>query len=666
MTYDKTAEGVLEHVGGESNIADVVHCATRLRFRLKDESKADTSAVEGVPGVIAVVTSGGQLQVVIGDDVPKVYAALGKITGLGDGGPVGDGGDSGGPKGNLFVRFVDLVSAIFSPILWALAGTGLLKAFLALFVKVEWLDPASDTYTILNAAADALFHFLPVMLAVTAARRFGANQFVSLSIAGSLVYPAIVGLDVPGADVDFFGIPVVMVSYVSSVIPIIVAVWVQSHLERWLSSVLPSSLRNFLSPLLVVVLLVPLTLLTIGPVTSYLGGWVSDAIAWLWDLSPFVGGAIFGGLWQVLVIFGMHWTFVPIMTNDLSVQGFSVLSGPLLAAVLAQASAVLAVMVKTGNQELRQMAGPAALSGFLAGVTEPGIYGITLRLKKPFVYACVAGGIGGGIASAGGSAQDSFALPGLIAITSYLNVGSFTLQLVGSVVAVVMAFLLTLLLGFADLPATTPAPSNVDDEPAGMAPGGESGAEGIRPEAVSTVSGGTARAEDARTSGPGTRGTPAAGRSTTTAAVSMVVTPVVGRAVALADVPDKVFASGALGHGLGVVPTDGFVYAPFDGTVVSVMPHAYGLRSDDGTEVLVHVGIDTVRLEGSRFVPRVQQGQQMLRGQVLAEFDVEGIVADGYDPITVVVVTNAARSHSVLSAGPGLVGRTSTVLTVVR
>ncbi|KQU00135.1 hypothetical protein ASG53_04500 [Sanguibacter sp. Leaf3] len=645
------AQSVLEHVGGEVNVASVVHCATRLRFRLNDESKADTAALEATAGVIAVVTSGGQLQVVVGNDVPQAYAELGKIMNLG-----GEqaGGRAGGRR-SLLSGFIDLVSTIFSPLLWALAGTGLLKALLALVGTLGWLDTQSQSYVILNAAGDGLFTFLPVLLAVTSARRFGANPFVAMAVAAALVHPSIIALDTAGTPVHFFGLPVVMVSYVSSVIPIIVAVWVQSHLEKLLDKVLPSSLRNFLTPFFVVAVLVPVTLLTIGPVTSALGSGLSDAITWLWTLSPAVGGALLGAFWQVFVIFGVHWGFVPVMINDLATNGFSVLSGPLVAAVMAQAAACIAVFVKTRNRDLRLIAGPAAVSGLLAGVTEPAIYGVTLRLKKPFVYACIAGGVGGGIASAGGSAADVFALPGLVSLSAYMNIGNFTLQVVGSGIAIVLAFLLTIFLGFEDPPET-------------VSPGAPGRAAGAAGDASTTgVGGGPGGATGVPAPAP--TSPPAAapgGRTATLTSVTTVSSPVVGRAVPLAAVPDRVFSSGALGYGLGVVPSGGSIHAPFDGEVVSVMPHAYGVRSVDGVEVLVHVGIDTVRLEGRHFVTRVEKGQHVVRGDLLALVDLAGVTAEGFDPVTVVLVLDARPRHDVLAARPGDVDLTSTVLTVVR
>ena len=376
------AGDIIEKVGGETNVASLAHCATRLRFKLKDAAKADRAAVEKLPGVITVMEAGGQFQVVVGNDVPIVFAEIGRITKL-----TGDTATAEeGPKGNLFNQFIDLIAKIFNPILWPLAGIGLLKAFLSMFVTFGWLAADSQTYTILNAASDSMFHFLPLFLAVTTARRFDANQFTSMAVAGALVYPSIIALNDAGDPVSFLGIPVVMVSYVSSVVPIIVAVWVLSMLEKWLKKVLPSVIRNFTVPLITVTVMVPLTLIVVGPITSFLASGVSAGVTWLFNLAPWLGGAILGGFWQVFVMFGLHWGFVPIMINDITNPelGYSLLSGPLPAAVLAQGAAALAVAIRSRSAKLKQVAGPSSLSGILAGITEPAIYGVNLPLKKPF------------------------------------------------------------------------------------------------------------------------------------------------------------------------------------------------------------------------------------------------------------------------------------------
>lgn len=599
VNYATLAADILEGVGGEKNLVGATHCATRLRLRLRDESKADTAAVEKLPGVIAVMKAGGQYQVVIGNDVPQVFAGLGKISRFGN----EDSADEAPAEGNLFNRFIEMVSAIFSPILWALAGSGLLKAFLSMAGTFGWVLPGNNTYVILSAAADSLFYFLPLFLAVTAARRFKVNQFTSMAIAGALVYPSIVALGAAGEPVDFAGIPLVMMNYTSSVIPIIVAVWLQGYLERFLLKALPSAVRNFLTPLLTIAIMVPLTLLTVGPATTLLSQGVSAGITAIFGFAPWLAGALMGGFWQVFVLFGLHWGFVPIMTNDLATIGFSLLMAPLVPAVLAQAAAMTAVALRSRSAKRREVAAPAAISGFLAGVTEPGIYGVNLPLKKPFYFGIAGGAVGGAIAAMGGSASNAFVFPSLLSLPAFASVGNFALLLIGTAVAIVIAFVLTFIFG----PRETVDAAKDDAAPS--------------PAAAPATDGPTA----AQVAGSVT-----------------VLAPVTGSVIALADVPDKVFASGAMGSGIGIVPEEDAVYSPVSGTVQAVMKtgHAYGIKTDDGVEVLVHIGIDTVQMKGDGFEAAVTRGQRIEAGGLLATIDRAKILAAGYDSTTLMVVTN--------------------------
>ncbi|AXE86598.1 beta-glucoside-specific PTS transporter subunit IIABC [Streptomyces sp. Go-475] len=616
-TYESIAEEVLRGVGGKGNVRSLAHCATRLRFVLVDPSRADKAAVESTSGVITVVEAGGQFQVVIGNTVGHVYDAV-----------VAQGvdGTGGGSTGGPLSRVIDLVTSIFIPFLWTLAAAGLLKALLTVAVKISPGFGATSTYAIWFAAADAVFQFLPILLAVTAAKRFKANQFTAIVIACALVYSATIAV-MPGAHgasvtlqafaqgggkLTFLGIPVVMANYLSAVVPTILAVYVQSHVERLAERVLPAMVRNFGTPLVTLALVVPASFLAIGPVSTWIGDTLASGVDQLWGLSPWAAGTLLGGLWQVLVVFGLHWAFIPIAFQQLATTGHTDLAGALFAPVLAQAAATFAVFLRTRDRDLKAVAGPAALSGFLAGVTEPAVYGVTLRLKRPFVFACVGGAVGGGIATAGGSAATSFVLPGAITVTSTLNVGSFALQLLGCGIGMVIAFALTLVVGFKDLPAASGSPS------------------------------------DAASHGKASQGGTASQDG-----IATLVAPVAGKVVPLAEVADQVFASGAMGSGLAVIPSEGKVYAPLSGTLVSVMPHAFGIRSDSGVEVLVHIGLNTVELQGRGFTPAVAQGQRVNAGDPLTDVDLQVITDAGYDPITVLIVTDPGAHTAVVPTATG-------------
>lgn len=633
VDYRALAPQILDKIGGEANISALAHCATRLRLNLKDESKADKTAVESLPGVIAVVRAGGQFQVVIGNEVPILFEELTRISNVG-GSHTSIAVDEKGPKGNVFNRFIELISAIFQPIVWPLAGAGLLKALLAMSTTFGWLNGETTTYTILNAAADALFYFLPMFLAITAAKRFKTNQFTSMALAGALVYPSIVALTESVDPVTFLGIPVVVMSYVSSVIPIIIGVWLQGYLERSLNKLLPHWLRNFTTPLLTLLIMVPLLLMTVGPATTIAAQGISAGVNFLFSFAPWLAGAILGGLWQVFVLFGLHWGLVPIMLNDLSTQGFSLFNGPLPAAVLAQAAAGLAVAIRSRSAKRREAAAPAALSGFVAGITEPLIYAVNLPLKRPFYFGVVGGAIGGAIAAAGGSAANQFVFPSILGLTAYTQHGSFVLQLIGTGVAMVIGFTLTFLFG-----------------PREQADAGE---EDATVPTLSSEAAPTAGVTDpAEIAGPVSTGT----RTATLATGTKIAlgAPVAGTAVDLTKVPDRVFASLAMGRGIGIVPTDGTIVAPVDGRVAVAMKtgHAFGLKTDTGVEVLVHIGIDTVQMKGEGFAARVAKGDLVKKGDVLCEVDLDVIRAAGYDPTTVMIVTNTTNFTDVSPTATG-------------
>jgi PTS system beta-glucosides-specific IIC component len=608
MDYSKTAAAVLKGVGGEENVQSLVHCATRLRFVIKDDAKVNKAAVKSAPGVIATAEAGGQYQVVIGNEVPEVFAEIGKISGL-----TGSSSDAGaakntGPKGNLLNRFIAMISAMFTPLVWALAGTGLLKAFLAAAVTFAWIDNTTTTYAILNALSDAFINFLPLALAITAAKYFRAEQFTSLAIAGAFVYPSIVALNgVEG--ITFFGIPVTMVSYVSSVIPVIIVVWLQSHMEHVLYAKLPAAIRRFLTPMIVVVILVPLTFLVIGPLSNLVSGGLAGGINWIFDVVPWLGGAIMGGLWQVFVIFGLHWGVVPLMTAELQSTGLIYILAPVFAAVLAQAAAVAGVWVRAKDSNLKSLAAPATLSGFLAGVTEPAIYGINLPLKRPFIFGVIGGVIGGALISAGGAAANAFVFPSILAIPALFGTGNVFMLVLGLLIAVIVPFTLTVVLGFKEPTAEVDAASANND--------------------------------------------------------LEVLSPLDGTVIPLSEVKDAVFAGGALGKGVAIVPRTGALYAPFDALVVAAFPtgHAVGLQHADGAEALIHIGLDTVKLGGQHFSLKVESGQRVNAGDLLVEFDVAAITAAGYDLTTPVIITNGDLYPTIANPASGPVAHGDALFT---
>lgn len=604
MDNQAVGKRVWEAVGGEKNVNSLVHCATRLRFKLKDESVADTQKLKQDPDVIQVVQSGGQYQVVIGSNVADVYQAIVDEQGLTD-----QSGTEDQSK-NPLNRLIDIISSIFTPFLGAMAAAGILKGFLSLATVLGWLSADTGAYQILFAAADGVFTFLPVMLAFTAAKKFKTNQFLSVAIAMALVYPAITQLAGAGGAVDFFGLPIVLAQsgYTSSVIPIILAVWVQSKFEPLVKKVIPQFLQMIFVPMIVLLVMVPLTFLLLGPIGTVIGNGLGSLFNSIYSFSPLVAGLIMGSLWQVFVMFGMHWGFVPIMFLNIEQYGFDVMVPMLLPAVLAQGGAALAVAIRTKDTKLRSLGISSTITS-LFGITEPTVYGVTLPLKKPFVVACLSAGIGGAMIGFAGVKAFSSGLVSLLTIPTFISTNqavesNVTMAILATALSFVLAFVGTLIVGF--------------DET-------------VQDEKLETIQQTTAG-------------------DTISSARHNLKSPLSGKVLPLSDVPDKVFSSGAMGKGLAIDPEKGELIAPADGEITTIFPtgHAVGLTTKDGIEILMHIGMDTVELEGQGFETFVKQGDQVKAGDLLVRFDIEAIKAAGYSVITPIVITNTEHFADVL------------------
>lgn len=604
MDNQAVGKRVWEAVGGEKNVNSLVHCATRLRFKLKDESVADTQKLKQDPDVIQVVQSGGQYQVVIGSNVADVYQAIVDEQGLTD-----QSGTEDQSK-NPLNRLIDIISSIFTPFLGAMAAAGILKGFLSLATVLGGFSADTGAYQILFAAADGVFTFLPVMLAFTAAKKFKTNQFLSVAIAMALVYPAITQLAGAGGAVDFFGLPIVLAQsgYTSSVIPIILAVWVQSKFEPLVKKVIPQFLQMIFVPMIVLLVMVPLTFLLLGPIGTVIGNGLGSLFNSIYSFSPLVAGLIMGSLWQVFVMFGMHWGFVPIMFLNIEQYGFDVMVPMLLPAVLAQGGAALAVAIRTKDTKLRSLGISSTITS-LFGITEPTVYGVTLPLKKPFVVACLSAGIGGAMIGFASVKAFSSGLVSLLTIPTFISTNqavesNVTMAILATALSFVLAFVGTLIVGF--------------DE--------------------------TVQDEKLETNQQTTAG------DTISSARHNLKSPLSGKVLPLSDVPDKVFSSGAMGKGLAIDPEKGELIAPADGEITTIFPtgHAVGLTTKDGIEILMHIGMDTVELEGQGFETFVKQGDQVKAGDLLVRFDIEAIKAAGYSVITPIVITNTEHFADVL------------------
>lgn len=620
MNHEKLAKEIVRLVGGEKNVDSLVHCATRLRFVLKDNAKADKAKLERMEGIITVKEHGGQFQVVIGNAVPEVYAAIGRVSGI-----LNDSAHKGGEvKKKGISGIVDVISSIFAPLLGVMAGAGILKGLLLIFNNVGWMSAKGTTYIILLAAADSLFYFLPVLLAVTTARKFQGNIFVAMTIAGALLHPSIIQLKTGNVDTTFFGIPVVMMSYSSTVIPIILAIIVMCKLEKLCNKLIHDSVKNFVTPLILLAVMVPVTLIVFGPFGVYTGNLIADALVSAFRFSPLLAGAVLGACWQLLVIFGVHWGLVPVFINNIAVHGRDGIKPAAAASVFAQTGAAFGVMLKTKNKKLRTLAGSATLTA-LFGITEPAVYGVTLPLKRPFIAGIIGGAVGGAIIGQAGTQAFASGAPGLLTLPIFYGPGGqgFPGLILGIVAAFTISAVLTLILGFEDKP---------DEEADNSTP-----AAGIQGGAPSFAH-----------------------------ASEEILSPIAGKVHPLTEVPDPAFSSEAMGMGVAIEPTTGRVVAPFDGIVVlaNKKKHAIALISDKGAEVLIHVGIDTVKLDGEHFTSHAKTGDRVKAGDLLLEFDVEKIREAGYPTISPIVVTNTPQYEGIAPAGKSEVKEQDRILSL--
>jgi PTS system beta-glucosides-specific IIC component len=623
MKYEQLAKDILANVGGKENVSSVVHCVTRLRFKLKDEKKANTEVLKNMDGVVTVMKSGGQYQVVIGNHVPDVYADVLTVGGLGT---VSESSDSSSDENiGLGAKFIDMISGVFTPILGVLAATGMIKGFAALFLALGWFEATSGTYQLMNIAGDGLFNFLPIFLGYTAMKKFGGTPFVGMAIAAALVHPTLATLTTGEVSnvlfkgtlfespihITFLGIPVIMMSYASSVIPIILSAFVATKVEKGLKKIIPDVVKTFLVPFFTIIIMVPLTFLAIGPISTWAGSLLGAATIWIYELSPIVAGLILGGFWQVFVLFGLHWGLVPIAMNNLTSMGNDPVLATTVMVCFAQIGAVLAVMLKTKDKKLKSLTVPAFISGIF-GVTEPAIYGVTLPLKKPFIMSCIGGGVGGAIIGATAGKLWMFGGMGIFVFPAFIKPGSaLDMSFYGAIIALVVgfavAFVLTYLFG------------------------------GINQEKSSKA----------------TKETTTASKEVAATKVrdEELVSPLNGKVLALSEIEDAAFSSGALGHGVAIEPSEGKLLAPVSGTVSALFPtnHAIGITTDSGAEILMHIGMDTVQLEGKYFTAHTTQGEYVKKGQLLIEFDIEQIKKAGKPLTTPIVVTNHKEYSLVLT-----------------
>lgn len=618
MTNKEIASEILKLVGGDSNISNVTHCATRLRLVLKEDKKVNLQQLNMIEGVLKAQNSGGQLQVVLGGKVEKVYDEFVKEANI-----TNTSLDStSSVKKNPFNTFLETIAGVFTPILPALVGCGMMKCLSSILTASGLVNAQSGFILIFNMIADCVFYFMPFFLAVSAAKKFKTNEYLAIAIAACLLHPTILtaasSIATTGVStINFLGLPILLVKYTSTVIPIILSVWVMSHVYRFIDKFIPEMLKVILVPMLVLLVMVPLTLIAIGPFGSYIGTWLSNIISLLFTANGVIAGFVLGFFRPILVMFGMHYSIMPMQIQQIAEQGYTAMLPSALAANMAQAGAVFAVFVLTKNKTMKAAAGSSSITAIF-GVTEPAIYGVNLKYKKPFFAGCLAAGIVGGFFGLVNASGTAIAIPGILSLGTY-QANSFIFIIIGTVAAFALGAIFTFIV-------------RID----------ENSIEEVTKTKIEVKS--------------------------QTDKEIVIKSPLKGNLKDIAEVNDKVFSEGIMGKGVAIEPVEGKVIAPFDGKIEALFntKHAIGLKSEDGVEMLIHIGIDTVNLEGKYFTAYVENGQEIKAGDLLVEFDIEAIKNEGYDIITPVLITNVEEYKDILPIKAGKIVESDEIIKVIK
>ncbi|EOH75981.1 MULTISPECIES: beta-glucoside-specific PTS transporter subunit IIABC [Enterococcus] len=590
MKYQQTAKEIYTAVGGSENIQTATHCITRLRLTLKNQNQVNDEEVKAIPGVMGVMKKAGQYHIILGNDVANYYRAFTKL-----------GNFSAEPvasteKKNVFEILIDVISGCMSPLIPALLGGGMVKVLLIILPLIGVLSETSSTYAVLSFFGDAPFYFMPVMLAFTAAQKFGVTPMLAVAVGGIMLHPNFAAMVAAGDPVSIFGLPITLASYGSSVIPILIMVWLMKYIEAFFNRIIPAVMKNLLQPLAVLLLSGVIALVVVGPLGTFAGQGLSAAVIWIQAKAGWLALGLMSALMPLIVMTGMHWAFAPIFLIASAATPDVLILPAMLAANIAQGAAALAVSMKAKDKNLKQIAFGAGISALLAGVTEPALYGVTLKYKKPLYAAMISGGLCGIFMGITGVESYAFAVPSLVALPQFINGsidGNFINACIVAAASIVITFALTWFFGIEEEVTTADAVLEVV----------ESGSSDPK----------------------------------------KVLAPVKGKVIPLEKVNDSAFSSKVMGQGIAIIPEENTIVAPFDGTVSALFPtkHAIGLTSEAGMELLVHVGIDTVELNGKYFDSLVAVGDTVKAGQPLLTVDFAGVKAAGYDTVIPIVVTNS-------------------------
>lgn len=612
--YTQLAKEVVAAVGGKENIVNVTNCMTRLRFVLKDDSIPDKDKVAGIKGVKGVMNQGGQYQVIIGTHVSEVVKDVRREAQISGEGSINKEDMKLIKKDSLWNRFFKTISGCIMPMLGPMIAGGIIKGILVILVTAGILTKTDGTYLVLYAAGDAILYFMPVIVGFTCGKVFDCNPYVTAVIGAAFLYPDLVSAVSAEGGITFLKIPVAAASYTNTFLPIVLAGFVASKLEKLAKKFIPSMLQLMLVPTFVLAVTVPLSWIVIGPVMNTVSSWLSKGVFGIFGMSPLIGGALLGAFWQLVVLLGLHAAFIPILMNNLFSQGYDPVNAVLGLTVWALAGVTLGYALKNKDPEKRGI-GFGSLASALCGVTEPAIYSIALPNFKLFVCAWIGGGISGGILGALGGKMYTMAGDGLFRIPAMINPEGLDISFYGFIICALISFAVSAVLAFI------------------MADSGVEKAEQVA-EQMDTDMNNHVLEENKMISDN---------------KETIICAPVSGKVICREDIPDETFASGIMGEGVGIKPEEEIIVAPFDGEITSVVDtgHAVGLTSSDGVELLIHVGVDTVKMQGDGFQVFVTEGQKVKTGEKLLKFDRDKIRKAGYSDTTAVLVTNSDDYSSV-------------------
>lgn len=596
MTNKELAQKILQLVGTEKNVSSLTHCVTRLRFVLKDMNKANTQEIEKLDGVLGVQNKGGQYQVIVGSKVTKVYNEIIKATDLSE---ITDEEPENKNK-NILTRILETLSAILIPSLPPIIGGGMIKGFLFMFWGFGWIEWGSPAFNLLNIMSDCMFYFYPFLLAVSAAKRFKTNMYMALSLSGVLMHPVIYeGINNGLKNFKVIGIPFQYLDYNSSVVPIILSVWIMSYVYRFFEKHIPDIISIIFTPMLTLMIMVPLVLAGIAPIGYFVGEYIASGVQFLIDFNPIIAGFVVGALRPLTVFTGTHHAVRAIVSQQLASYGYTTIGAMNYMSTMAQAAAPLAVYIvlKNRNKKMSELSLSSAISGFL-GVTEPGLYGVIAKYKIVFIATTIGGGVGAAIASAFGAAEYGMVMSSLVTIPATFGKG-----FIGIAIGLPVSIILTMLIIFAF--KNTLIKEDEGEKREIEVPSKEN------------------EKEDR---------------------IISISSPVKGSIKPLNEVEDSTFSKELVGKGIAIVPEDDVIYSPVDGVISSVFPskHAIGIKSADGLEILIHVGIDTVNLNGKYYTMFCNIGDTVTRGQRILSFDRKGIQKKGYLTDVIVIITNSS------------------------